>query len=443
MPHSKPNGIEPSAANRISVIVAVRNAETTLGKTLQSLMQQTLRDFEIILVDGASTDNTLKVANEFRDSIHVLISEPDSGIADAWNKGVCHASGSWLIFLNAGDLLHRDHLKRASGTLCMTNAEPAILYCDVLKFNDRKDTTIRIIGRIPTVRGISRGSIGFAHPGSLTSALCFKRIGYFDTNLKIAIDTDWLLRCFKAGYEFKKFHSCAYMAEGGISDRKFGRAMQEYYSCTTKLGLTTRRQATISIILLPVIRECLHIYREVVRDRLRTLKHGLIALANFFAQFLPFHWMRRAYFEILGFKLERGASIAMRFGFYSLGKIYIGENSVVNRNCLFDNRDRITIGKNVSIARDVKIFTAGHDPASPFFEMTTAPVVIEDHVVVFAGATLMPGVRIGSGAVIYGGAVVTKNVQPLAIMGGVPARNLGMRPISPDYALNYPYPLAM
>lgn len=432
----------PSAC-QISVIVAVRNAGATLRQTLQSLMQQTLQNFEIILIDGASTDNTLGVVDDFNHAIRIRVSEPDSGIADAWNKGARHASGDWLVFLNAGDLLHRDHFKRAIDTLGETATEPTILFCDVLKFNERNEPTIKISGRTPTHRGISRGGIGFAHPGSLSAASCFKAIGFFDTSLQIAIDTDWLLRCFKAGHTFKKFQSCAYMAEGGVSDRKFGKAMLEYFSCTTKLGLTTKRQAAIFSVLLPAARECLHIYRAIARSPLRTLKHGLVALANCLAQLLPFYWMRRAYFRIMGFKLERGASIAMGFGFYRSGQIHIGENSVVNRNCLFDNRDRIIIGKNVSIARDVKIFTAGHDPASPFFEMTAAPVVIGDHVVIFSGATLMPGVRIGEGAVIYGGAVVTKNVQPLAMVGGVPARTIGMRPISPDYTLNYSYPLAM
>jgi acetyltransferase-like isoleucine patch superfamily enzyme len=427
----------------ISVVVAVRNAEHTLRRTLQSLVAQTTRDFEIVLIDGASTDGTLRAAEEFSKDIAFQLSEPDTGIADAWNKGVCHARGAWIIFLNAGDLLHRDHFTRAMPALSGGTERPTVLYGDVLKFNDRNEPTVSIRGRPPTERGIARGGVGFAHPGCLASASCFAKIGHFDTSLRIAIDTDWLLRAFKAGHDFKKFHSCAYMAEGGISDRKFGMAMREYFLCTTRLGLTTKRQATVAAALLPAIRECLHAYRYLARGPLRTVKHGLIALANFFANLLPFYWMRRAYFGMLGFRLGRGASIAMRFGFYRPGQIHIGENSVINRNCLFDNRDRIDIGKNVSIARDVKIFTAGHDTASPFFEMITAPVVIEDHAVVFAGATLMPGVRIGKGAVIYGGAVVTKNVQPLAIMGGVPARPIGRRSAVPEYTLNYPYPMAM
>lgn len=443
MSHSTSPMTMPPSTPLISVVVAVRNAEQTLRRTLQSLVAQTARDFEIVLIDGASTDGTLRVAKEFSKDIAFQLSEPDTGIADAWNKGVCHARGAWIIFLNAGDLLHRDHFTRAMPALSGGTERPTVLYCDVLKFNDRKEPTVSIRGRPPTESGIARGGIGFAHPGCLASASCFANIGHFDTSLRIAIDTDWLLRAFKAGHAFQRFDSVAYMAEGGVSDRKFGKAMREYFLCTTRLGLTSERHAKLAGAALPAVRKALHAYRSVLRNPLRTVKHMLVCLANGVGQCLPFHWLRRGYFRLLGFELGPRASIAMGFKFYRPGRVSIGEGSVVNRSCLFDNRDSIQVGKHVSIARDVSIFTAGHDPESPFFEMISAPVHIEDHAVIFAGAMLMPGVRIGAGAVVYGGAVVTKDVEPMVIVGGVPARPVGCRSTEPGYALNYPYPLAM
>lgn len=430
------------SAPLISVVVAVRNAEHTLRRTLQSLAAQTMRDFEIVLIDGASTDGTLRIADEFSKEIAFQLSEPDTGIADAWNKGVRHARGDWIIFLNAGDLLHRDHFARVAPSLG-TAAQPTILYCDVLKFNARNEPTITIRGRAPSARGIASGGIGFAHPGSLSSAACFAQIGHFNTGLRIAIDTDWLLRAFKAGHMFQRFESVAYMAEGGVSDRKFGEAMREYFMCTTRLGLTGKGYAAFATLLLPAVRQMLRFYRSVCRVPLRTLKHLLVTIANILAQCLPFHWMRRIYFSLLGFKLGPRASIAMGFQFYKTGNLKIEDGSVVNRSCLFDNRTHIEIGKHVSIARNVKIFTAGHDPESPFFEMVTMPVTIEDHAVIFANANIMPGVRIGYGAVVYGGAVVTKDVEPMVIVGGVPAHPVGRRCTPPRYALDYTFPLAM
>jgi acetyltransferase-like isoleucine patch superfamily enzyme len=432
----------PASAYLISVIVAVRNAEHTLRSTLQSLARQTRREFEVVLIDGASTDRTLTVAEEFRDMITFQLSEPDTGIADAWNKGVRHARGDWIIFLNAGDLLHIDHFARVA-PLLGSPTQPSILFCDVLKFNERMEPTTTIRGRAPSARGIAHGGVGFAHPGSLSSAACFAQIGHFDTGLRIAIDTDWLLRAFKAGHVFQRFESVAYMAEGGVSDRNFAEAMREYFMCTSRLDLTSERHASLMRKGLPAARKVLHLYRRLLRRPLRSLKHALISLAGAVGQCLPFHWLRRTYFQFLGFKLAPGASIAMGFKFYRAGGVMIGEGSVVNRDCLFDNRHSIAVGKNVSIARNVSIFTAGHDPESPFFEMTTAPVRIGDHAVIFAGATVMPGVHIGAGAVVYGGAVVTQSVEPMAIVGGVPARVLGHRSTPPLYALDYPYPLAM
>lgn len=427
----------------ISAIVAVRNAEAVLHMTLQSLKQQSWQDFEVILIDGASTDNTLTIAEEFKKHIDVQISEPDAGIADAWNKGLRSATGKWITFLNAGDLLHQDHFARAAEKMKMHDGQPAILFCDVLKFDKHMAQTVKIVGSAPTLSGIRRGSIGFAHPGSFSSSICFEKIGLFDTNLRIAIDTDWLLRSVKAGILFDKFASCAYMAEGGISDRKFGEAMREYFGRAHHWGFTTERSLTFAPLMLSTARNVLHVYRRVFRGLLRTVKHALVVLLNMVPQLLPFFTMRRLYFNLIGIELAQGASIGMGFRFYRTRNICIGKNSVVNRDCLFDNRDVIKIGKNVSVARNVRIFTAGHDPESPLFEMTTSPVAIGDHVVIFAGAMIMPGVSIGRGAIVHSGAVVTKDVSELSIVGGVPAKEIGTRQLDPSYALNYPYPTAM
>ena len=98
---------ETASLSRISVIVAVRNAEATLAKTLESILSQDYPNKEIILVDGASTDRTLEVARRFRDQLDVFVSEPDKGIADAYNKGIRRANGDWIYFLNADDLFFR------------------------------------------------------------------------------------------------------------------------------------------------------------------------------------------------------------------------------------------------------------------------------------------------------------------------------------------------
>jgi glycosyltransferase involved in cell wall biosynthesis len=104
---------------KLSVITVVRNAPEDLNKTLQSVLAQTYPSIEYIVRDGASTDDTLSVAEGYRDAIDVLVSEPDEGIYDAMNRAVADATGEWVIFMNAGDVFYsEDSLLDLSDALC-------------------------------------------------------------------------------------------------------------------------------------------------------------------------------------------------------------------------------------------------------------------------------------------------------------------------------------
>jgi len=104
---------------------------------------------------------------------------------------------------------------------------------------------------------------------------------------------------------------------------------------------------------------------------------------------------------------------------------------------LLDGRTGLHVGDNVSISEQVIVFTLDHDPASPDFEERGAPVYIGDRTFVGARAVVLPGVTLGEGAVIGAGAVVTRDVAPFTIVGGVPARPIGQRPQNLVYTLNY------
>lgn len=88
---------------RISIVTVCYNAGSCIENTIRSVINQSYTDYEYIIVDGASKDNTLEVVNKYKDKIDFIISEPDKGIYDAMNKGVLRASGEWLIMMNAGD----------------------------------------------------------------------------------------------------------------------------------------------------------------------------------------------------------------------------------------------------------------------------------------------------------------------------------------------------
>lgn len=426
----------------VSVIIATRNAQASLAATLDCLLRQTVRCFEVLLIDGASTDQTLAVASNFRQLFSVQLSEPDNGIADAWNKGVSLSKGQWVIFLNSGDLLHPGHFERAAPFLSLGD-QRRILFCDVLKFSQSGKIVRVVNGRVPNRANLVKGGIGFGHPGSFTNRLAFVELGGFDASMKIALDTEFLLRCFKHNYDFEYFDSKAYMIEGGVSDTRFSQAMSEYYGVLEKLELINHRSAVIWRCITPYARLLLHSYRAHAHKYFRFCKHLLVATANCVPSFIPFSSLRRAYFRLLGFRLGASVSLAMGLKFYVVGNVAIGDRTAINRDCIVDNRAQIDIGSDVSIARNVKIFTAGHDPDSPLFELIKKPVVIKDRAVIFSACIIMPGVTIGRGAVVYSGAVVTKDVPDLAIVAGVPAKVIRYRGSEPIYSLDYDCPLAM
>ena len=92
----------------ISIITVTYNAGKVISKTLQSLKNQTFRDFEHLIIDGASKDETLDIVKDYGLTQTKVISEPDKGLYDAMNKGIRLANGKFILFLNAGDSFHSD-----------------------------------------------------------------------------------------------------------------------------------------------------------------------------------------------------------------------------------------------------------------------------------------------------------------------------------------------
>ena len=93
---------------KISVITVNRNNREGLRKTLESVAAQTVRPFECIVIDGASTDGGAALLTEFAPVISWSVSEPDKGIYNAMNKGISHATGDWCLFMNSGDCFASD-----------------------------------------------------------------------------------------------------------------------------------------------------------------------------------------------------------------------------------------------------------------------------------------------------------------------------------------------
>lgn len=142
---------------------------------------------------------------------------------------------------------------------------------------------------------------------------------------------------------------------------------------------------------------------------------------------VPIHSVRVLVYMLEGLKMERGVHIHMGTQFFKLNKISIGEGTIIGQNAFLDGRDKLIIGKHVDIASDVMIYNSEHNINSENFDPVCAPVTIGDYCFIGPRAIILPGVRIGKGAVIAAGAVVVKNVDDYAIVGGVPAHVIGER----------------
>lgn len=178
--------------------------------------------------------------------------------------------------------------------------------------------------------------------------------------------------------------------------------------------------------------------------------------------FIPSHIIRNfLYRSLFGVRLGRDSSIHWRAQFNNPAGVTIGHNTIIGNDAFLDGRFKreqvknegkvaaylrqltgkgkrpLTIGNNVSIAGEVRIYTMEHDIDSATFAEIGAPVTIEDYVVVGTRVTILPGVTIGEGAVVASGAVVTRDVPPYTVVGGVPAKFIRDRSRDLTYTLKF------
>jgi acetyltransferase-like isoleucine patch superfamily enzyme len=151
---------------------------------------------------------------------------------------------------------------------------------------------------------------------------------------------------------------------------------------------------------------------------------------------IPSHTIRNAIWIMAGVKLGEGSTLHTGVRTYNPKGISVGEGSIIGYGTFLDGRAPLKLGSHVDIASEVMIYSSEHDINSPDFEATLGEVTIEDYVFIGPRAILLPGIKVGKGAVIGAGAVVTKDVAPFTVVGGVPAKVIGERTLkNPSYKL--------
>jgi acetyltransferase-like isoleucine patch superfamily enzyme len=169
-----------------------------------------------------------------------------------------------------------------------------------------------------------------------------------------------------------------------------------------------------------------------------SLEHLLQDITEFVATltgYVPLHTVRFLVYRLLGVDIPGDSIIYWRCRFFAPSGVSIGHHSIIGNDAFLDGRFGIQIGDNVNIAAQVLIFTQEHDINSTYFAGRGSPVIIEDRAFIGSRVTILPSVRVGAGAVVASGAVVTRDVEPWTVVGGVPARFIKQRPVL-DYELD-------
>jgi len=187
----------------LSIITINRNNAAGLEKTLQSVASQTFKGFEYIVVDGASTDGSVEVIKKFEPQFANLkwVSEPDSGIYNAMNKGVRLASGDYVQILNSGDCLASYKVTELMIANLDKAGHPSILYGNMVKcFPDGKRVVDKCFaGQEITMLGMFTGTLNH-NPAYIRRDL-LEKYGYYDESLKIVSDWKWYLQAIILGGE--------------------------------------------------------------------------------------------------------------------------------------------------------------------------------------------------------------------------------------------------
>jgi glycosyltransferase involved in cell wall biosynthesis len=179
----------------ISVVTVCYNAKDILEETILSVISQTYKELEYIVIDGGSEDGTQSILKKYENHITYYISEPDKGIYDAMNKGVQAAKGDYVLFMNSGDCFYNDTTLE-DWVESINNERADVYYGDCVykySYGDRymKALPLKEIGRMMV----------FSHQSVMVAASILKN-KRFDIRYRFAADYDCLLRCFLEGRRF-------------------------------------------------------------------------------------------------------------------------------------------------------------------------------------------------------------------------------------------------
>lgn len=217
-------------SKKVSIITASYNNINTINDTFTSILSQSHNNIEFIIIDGGSTDGTLDLIKnrEFEFNTHLtsykFLSEKDDGIADAWNKGLKLSTGEIVFFLNSDDWISENTVERAINFLDVNKAE--LVYGKCKRVNEEKKPLGSFQKKFTKLRVL--WDFGFSFTTCFCTKKVYEKVGGFNSKYKIAIDSDFLLRCLKNDVKFLRGTQEVFMRMGGVSNKYRVKAHQEY-----------------------------------------------------------------------------------------------------------------------------------------------------------------------------------------------------------------------
>ncbi|CFV22452.1 glycosyltransferase family 2 protein [Yersinia pseudotuberculosis] len=246
----------------VSIIIATYNVEKCISRCLDSILKQSYENFEVIIMDGASTDNSIEIIKSYNDPRLRIFSEPDNGIYDAWNKGLEKSKGNWIAFIGADDKYSSEEsLALLIQAIPLSNNAP-VIYGKIENEGPEGNVTGGSGEPWFNLFSFSFNYIKCNLPIPIMSAMYsreFIKDEVFDITLKVTADADLFLRCLQRWngsppYFINESKPLVRMGYGGVSTN------YRNYIVTLKDSIRTRKKNNISNVNLAIINRIFKVY---------------------------------------------------------------------------------------------------------------------------------------------------------------------------------------
>lgn len=226
---------------KISIVTITYNSVRTLKETFESILAQSYRPIEYIIVDGCSTDGTIKIINQYQEifkkhNIDVKFkSERDAGISDAFNKGIRQATGDIVGIINSDDKLAPNALEIIASTY---KEDVGVYYGKCIIFNDHNKEELVAIPKFSKKNTSLIVGMTIYHPATFVAKFIYDLYGVYDNTYKMCMDRELLLRLYCNGVKFLYINEVlACYREGGTNQINYSKTADENEIISVKYGM--------------------------------------------------------------------------------------------------------------------------------------------------------------------------------------------------------------